>query len=78
MRPAATTGVFAALEQVWRFLIAAGFEEADALRAVQSMLAFVVGQALWQFTPEGERQADDEFEFGLEVMLLGLERKLGP
>ncbi|KIG13714.1 Transcriptional regulator, TetR family protein [Enhygromyxa salina] len=76
VRPAATTGAFVALEQVWRVLIAAGFDEADALRAVQSMLAFVVGQALWQFTPEGERQADDEFEFGLEVMLLGLQAKL--
>jgi TetR/AcrR family transcriptional regulator, tetracycline repressor protein len=76
VRPAATAGTFAALEQVWRVLIEAGFDEADALRAVQSMLAFVVGQALWQFSPEGERSVDDEFEFGLEVMLLGLRAKL--
>jgi AcrR family transcriptional regulator len=74
VRPAATQGAYAALEQTWRVLVQAGFDELDALRAFQSLLAFVVGQALWQFTPTGERPADDEFEFGLEVMLLGLER----
>jgi AcrR family transcriptional regulator len=76
MRPAATKGAHAALEQLWRVLVKAGFNELDALRAFQSLLAFVVGQALWQFTPDGERPADDEFEFGLELMLLGLEQKL--
>lgn len=76
VRPAATAGAFAALEQVWRVLVDAGFDEADALRAVQSVLAFVVGQALWQFGPDGNRNVDDEFEFGLEVMLLGLAAKL--
>jgi AcrR family transcriptional regulator len=76
VRPAATSGALAALEQVWQVLIDAGFDEADALRAVQSILAFVVGQALWQFSPDGERRVDDEFEFGLEVMLLGLAAKL--
>jgi TetR/AcrR family tetracycline transcriptional repressor len=74
VRPAATTGAFAALEQVSKVLIDAGFDELDALRSVQAMLAFVVGQALWQYAPEGERPADDEFEFGL--MLLGLREKL--
>jgi AcrR family transcriptional regulator len=76
VRPAATQGAIDALEQVWRVLVKAGFSELDALRAFQSLLAFVVGQALWQFTADGERPADDEFEFGLELMLLGLERKL--
>jgi TetR/AcrR family tetracycline transcriptional repressor len=76
VRPAATQGAYAALEQIWRVLVQAGFNELDALRAFQSLLAFVVGQALWQFTPTGERPADDEFEFGLELMLLGLERML--
>jgi AcrR family transcriptional regulator len=76
VRPAATEGAFAALEQVWQVLVDAGFDENDALRAVQSMLAFVVGQALWQFNPEGKRAVDDEFEFGLEVMMLGLKAKL--
>lgn len=76
IRPAATRGAFAALEQLWRVLVQAGFDELDAMRAFQSLLAFVVGQALWQFTPTGERPADDEFEFGLELMLLGLEQKL--
>jgi AcrR family transcriptional regulator len=72
IRPAATEGAFALLEQVWQALVDAGFDQTDALRAVQSVLAFVVGQALWQFTPEGERKVDDEFEFGLNVMLRGL------
>jgi TetR/AcrR family tetracycline transcriptional repressor len=76
VRPAATAGAFAALEQVFAVLVEAGFAEDDALRAVQSVLAFVVGQALWQFRPEGKRAVDDEFEFGLEVMLLGLKAKL--
>jgi AcrR family transcriptional regulator len=76
VRPAATEGTFAALEQVWKVLTEAGFDDDDALRALQSVLAFVVGQALWQFSPEGERRVDDEFEFGLEVMLLGLQAKL--
>jgi AcrR family transcriptional regulator len=76
VRPAATAGALAALEQVWRVLVKAGFSELDALRAFQALLAFIVGQALWQFPPDGERPADDEFEFGLELMLLGLERKL--
>jgi AcrR family transcriptional regulator len=76
VRPAATAGALAALEQVWRVLVKAGFSELDAMRAFQALLAFIVGQALWQFTPDGERPVDDEFEFGLELMLLGLERKL--
>ncbi|MFO7565872.1 MAG: TetR/AcrR family transcriptional regulator C-terminal domain-containing protein [Enhygromyxa sp.] len=76
VRPAATAGALEALEEVWRVLSEAGFDDDDALRAVQSILAFVVGQALWQFSPEGERRVDDEFEFGLEVMLLGLAAKL--
>lgn len=76
VRPAATAGAFEALEQVFAVLTEAGFDEDDALRAVQSVLAFVVGQALWQFSPEGERRVDDEFEFGLELMLLGLQAKL--
>ncbi len=76
VRPAATQGALAALEQVWRVLMKAGFTELDAMRAFQALLAFVVGQALWQFTPDGERPVEDEFEFGLELMLLGHERKL--
>jgi AcrR family transcriptional regulator len=76
VRPAATESALAALEQVWRVLNEAGFDENDALRAVQSVLAFVVGQALWQFGPDGMRHVDDEFEFGLAVMLLGLQAKL--
>jgi AcrR family transcriptional regulator len=76
VRPAASERAFAALGQVIEILVAAGFDELDALRGVQSLLAFVVGQAMWQFTPEGDRQVDDEFEFGLELMLLGLEAKL--
>jgi AcrR family transcriptional regulator len=76
IRPAATAGTFAVLEQVWRVLTEAGFDEADGLRAIQAVLAFVVGQALWQFSPDGERPVDDEFEFGLAVMLLGLQAKL--
>lgn len=72
VRPAASEGVLEALERVWGILQGAGFSELDALRAMQSLLAFVVGQAMWQFTPEGERRADDEFEFGLRAMLLGL------
>ena len=76
VRPAATDGSFAALGQAWTLLDEAGLSELDALRAVQSLLAFVVGQALWQFTAEVERQADDEFEFGLDLMLRGLAQRI--
>jgi TetR/AcrR family transcriptional regulator, tetracycline repressor protein len=76
VRPAATSGAFTALAQVIDLLAAAGFTSTDALRAFQALLAFVVGQAMWQYTPEGERAVDDEFDFGLEIMLLGLEAKL--
>ena len=76
VRPAATAGALTALEQVWRALTDAGFDDADALRALQALLAFVVGQALWQYGPDGDRNVDDEFEFGLEVLLLGLAAKL--
>lgn len=76
VRPAASEGAFLALERVIEILVGAGFDDLDALRAFQAMLAFVVGQAMWQFTPEGEREVDDEFEFGLELLLLGLAAKL--
>ena len=76
VRPAATEGAFTQLEQVWATLVTAGFDDNDALRAFQALLAFVVGQAMWQFTPEGARPVDDEFEFGLELMMLGLAAKL--
>lgn len=77
VRPATTEGALTELEQVWRELAQAGFGDNDALRAVRSLLAFVVGQAMWQFAPEGDRGGADEFEFGLELMLRGLEAKLG-
>ena len=76
VRPAATEGSFAALAQAWTVLDEAGFSELDSLRAVQSLLAFVVGQALWQFTGEVDRGRDDEFDFGLDLMLRGLESRL--
>lgn len=78
VRPAATEGVFAALERPWSLMMRAGFGELDALRAVHAMLAYVVGQAMWQFGPDGDRGTDDEFEFGLEVLLLGLAAKAPP
>jgi AcrR family transcriptional regulator len=76
VRPAATNDVLTALGQVLDVLLDAGFDEGDALRAFQALLAFVVGHAMWQFTPHGIRAVDDEFEFGLEVMLIGLGAKL--
>ena len=77
VRPATTQLSLHQLERIWSVLAEAGLSELDALRAVQSLLAFVVGQAMWQFTPDGDRGSDDEFEFGLELMLLGLDAKLG-
>ena len=76
VRPATTKQSLDQLERVWSILIEAGLSEVDALLALQSLLAFVVGQAMWQFTPDGDRNSDDEFEYGLELMLLGLDAKL--
>lgn len=76
VRPAATDGAFKRLEQVWQWLVEAGFSELDALRAFQSLLAFVVGQAMWQYSPGGDRNVDDEFEFGLDAMLRGFDARL--
>lgn len=76
-RPAATCGSFARLEEAVAVLEGAGFSEDDAIQAFQVTLAFIVGHALWQYTPEGERPVDDEFEFGLETLIAGLERRLG-
>lgn len=75
-RPAAGERAFEAIIEVTDVLIDAGFDEADALRAFQALLAFVVGQAMWQFGSTGERPVDDEFEFGLRAMLDGFELHL--
>lgn len=76
-RPAASEHAAEAIIEVTDVLIDAGFDEADALRAFQALLAFVVGQAMWQFGSTGERPVDDEFEFGLRAMLDGFELHLG-
>ena len=75
-RPAATDGAFARLVEAVDVLEDAGFSPQDALNAFQVTLAFIVGHALWQFTPQGERPANDEFEFGLQALLTGFEAKL--
>jgi len=75
-RPAATDAVFDRIELPLQVLEDAGFPPDDALRAFQVMLAFVVGHALWQYTPDGDRPVDDEFEFGLRIFLHGLEAQL--
>ncbi len=75
-RPAAGDRASEAIIEVTDVLIDAGFDEADALRAFQALLAFVVGQAMWQFGSTGERPVDDEFEFGLRAMLDGFELHL--
>jgi AcrR family transcriptional regulator len=75
-RPAAGERAFAAIVEVTDVLMDEGFDDADALRAFQALLAFVVGQAMWQFGASGERPVDDEFEFGLRAMLDGFELHL--
>ncbi len=75
-RPAATDETFEAVGQAVDVLQDAGFPPDDALRAFQTLLAYVVGQALWQFAPEGERPVDDEFAFGVAVLIAGLEAQL--
>lgn len=76
VRPAATRVVLDRIDVPLQVLMEAGLDDLDALRAFQMMLAFVVGQAMWQFTPDGDRPVDDEFEFGLETLILGLEARL--
>jgi AcrR family transcriptional regulator len=74
VRPAASREALDAFSRPWQTLVDAGFSEKGAFLALQSLLAFVVGQALWQFPGDVERSVDDEFEFGLEVFLMGLEQ----
>ncbi len=76
VRPAATVVVLERIELPLQVLMDAGFDDLDALRAFQVMLAFVVGHAMWQFTPQGARAVDDEFEFGLQTLISGLEARL--
>lgn len=75
-RPAGSMSAFIALERAVAVLTRAGFSEVQAIMSFQVVLAFVVGHAMWQFTPEGERHVDDEFEFGLAALLVGLQAKL--
>lgn len=75
-RPAATYDTFERLEEAVGILERAGFSAEDALNAFQVTLAFIVGHALWQYTPDGERPVDDEFAFGIQTLIAGLEQRL--
>jgi AcrR family transcriptional regulator len=88
-RPAVAPGSVALLERTLRLLFDAGFGD-DALHAVQAGISFVVGHTLWRVgaaDPEEARRLarlartrtldpDEECEYGLDALLLGLEAKL--
>jgi TetR/AcrR family tetracycline transcriptional repressor len=67
-RPAVAPGAVEHVERAVQLLVDAGFGR-DAIHAFQTGFTFVVGQALW-------RGPEDEFEYGLDALLLGLEAKL--
>jgi len=73
------TGSKVALELVSELIALLESQGVDTVRAFwvyQTVLAFVVGHAMWQFSPEGPTNVDEEFEFGLDALISGLERKL--
>jgi len=76
-RPAATTASFARLEHYLYVLRLAGFSAVDALRTVHVVLSYVVGHAMWSVGMSDDepldREAELEFEFGLDALLHGLE-----
>lgn len=88
-RPAMAEGSLGLVERVLRLLVEAGFET-EALHAFQAGISFVVGHTLWRFgatDPEEQKRLarlarvrsldpDEEFEYGLDALLLGLEAKL--
>ncbi len=74
-RPAATERTFELIEQVIGVLEHRGVPPSTAVHIFQVVLAFVVGHALWQYTPEGPRDVDDEFDFGLDALLIGIAAK---
>jgi len=75
-RPAATTASFARLEHYLQVLREAGFSAFDSLRVVHVVMSFVVGHAMWSvgISDDGslDREAELEFEFGLDALLRGL------
>ena len=103
-RPAVTPASMAHVEQVLDILRTAGFSVADALSALQVLVAFVVSHTVAADSPRrpdeeshpaydrlGDAQfprvreaarhlarhdLDDEFEFGLDAMLSGLQVRL--
>ena len=88
-RPAMAPSSLELVERVLRLLVQAGFGT-EALHAFQAGISFVVGQTLWRFgsmNPDEQKRLaklakvrsldpDEEFEYGLDALLLGLEAKL--
>lgn len=83
-RPAVAPGAVEHVERVLQLLVAAGFG-ADAVHAFQAGFTFVVGHTLWRLgssadwlppSRPGAHGLDEEFEYGLDALLLGLEAKL--
>ena len=73
--PAGQPAMRRATEALASSLRAAGFDEASVAPAQCAVIGFVMGSTLWQL---GEDQSDEaDFEFGLEVLLAGLDAKLG-
>jgi AcrR family transcriptional regulator len=77
-RPAITPASVELVERVVAVLDRAGFGR-DAVHAFQAGVTFVIGQTLFRLGASGDAEpsiaADEEFEYGLDALLLGLEAK---
>lgn len=76
-RPAETDRTLDTIETLLLRLEADGIPPQTALHIFQVVLAFVVGHALWQYSPDGVRDVDEEFDFGLEALIIGIQAKVG-
>ena len=82
LRPLATPRAIARARAVIELLVEAGFDERAASLAFRTLASYGGGFALEEATGEppqvsiGDR--DEEFEFGLDAILIGLETKLAP
>ncbi len=82
LRPLATPRAVARAQAVVAIMVEAGFDERAAVLAFRTLASYGGGFALEEATGApphlcaGDR--DDEFEFGLDAILIGLEAKLGP
>ena len=82
LRPLATARAITRANAVTEILVEAGFDERAAILAFRTLASYASGFALEEATgapPQvSARDRDEEFEFGVDAILIGLQAKLAP